>query len=132
MSIKYFCPDCKSMLNPSKKVVFCIEKDDKRHLILLDPRPGNYTRYLGDDIKLNKGDVWEFFCPVCHFNLHVDEDNDKPMAMVLCENPKGKNYKMIFSRQVYTHASFIIDDAEMKSFGTDSFDYEYLVKNKFF
>ena len=130
MEFKYYCPKCNALLNPSFKVIFKIKHEGKQCLILLDPNPGDYTKFHADEIKLKKGDIWDFHCPVCDGSLSVDKENN--MAMIKAVSRNDKTHKFVFSTVVDVYASFVVDDDNITSYGDDSITYEYLIKNKYF
>ncbi len=131
MQFKYHCPHCNATLNPSQKIIFCIQKEETKCLILLSPDPGDYNYYIADEIKLQKGDIWDFLCPICHANLKAKTEDDNAMATILVISTDEKRRQLLFSRKVGVHATFILEDQEIKSFGSDSIDYESIITNKY-
>jgi len=134
MEFKYRCPYCKSILNPSNKLIFRINKEDQKSLILISPEPGDYTFFVDPKIKFTKGDQWDFFCPVCSEDLKSLEEDGMGMLLVtsiLVGKTEGKTRPLLFSRIVGVHATFILDDNQLKSFGPDSLNYEAMIKNKY-
>ncbi len=69
MKRTYFCLKCRATLNPDVKLILTMAKGKRRSLILLSPRPGDYSVILPQDVTLRRGDEVEFFCPACGCHL---------------------------------------------------------------
>lgn len=122
MKKSYACPHCKSVLNPSVKVLLAVRYNRKQGMILLSPQPGNF-KYICDPTiaaVMKPGASVNFHCPVCSVDL-VSPSNKKFVELDLV-NPGGRNLKVEFSRILGTHATFIIDGEEITGYGEDQED----------
>ena len=54
MTNRFYCPHCKGLLNPGTKVIFVIERDSERGLILLSPELGDYAVVLAEAASQGK------------------------------------------------------------------------------
>ena len=111
----YECPHCSATLNPNVKIVLQVVKRRKRGLILMSPRPGDYTVYPAGDLDLQEGDRLTFRCPVCHADLRSPVSKD--LAEIGFRNPNGEVGRLSFSRVYGEHASFFIVGEEVRIYG---------------
>jgi len=123
MKNTFACPHCRSVLNPSVKILLVVRYKKKQGMILLSPQPGNY-KYLCDptvESTLKTGAALNFFCPVCSENL--ESPSNKKFVEILLEDAGGRERKVEFSRIYGTHATFIVDGDEVTPYGDDVEDF---------
>lgn len=112
MSWTYGCPKCKAMLNPHETIILTAQRGDTRTLIGLHPEPGNYLIYLPPNVKLEEGDTFEFFCPVCHANLKTEEnENLISIEMLGTDKPRV----VLFSRIFGERATLVVTDRSVET-----------------
>lgn len=107
MSWTYGCPRCKAILNPSETIVLTAQRGDTRILIGLHPEPGNYQIYLPPNFPMQEGDVFDFFCPVCHADLKTEE-NERLVGIEMLEAEKPR--LLLFSRVFGERATLVVAD----------------------
>ena len=121
MKKSYLCPHCKAVLNPNVKIIFVVNDGERRGLILLSAKPGDYRLIADPGFPLTKGKPVVFHCPVCDTSL-TSAANDHFVEIMLDQgDPKMSTVE--FSRVFGEHATFILDGKEMTSFGEDADDY---------
>ena len=122
MSNRFFCPHCKGLLNPGTKVIFVIEREANRGLLLLSPELGDYARVLVESFKLEPGVVYDFQCPICHHALTSPVlDN---LVEIICRHPDGTEARVDFSRVGGENATFVRGPRGLRSFGEHAERYE--------
>jgi hypothetical protein len=117
MNWKYFCPKCEAHLNPALNIVLKALVSGQQGLLVFSPEPGNYEVALPDGVESRMGQVWEFFCPVCHANITSEENHD--LAMLTMTDTAGSQFKVYFTKLEGEHATFVVDTEEVKAFGDD-------------
>ena len=98
MTLKYSCPHCTAVLNPGVKIVLLGRYQGTDALIAFHPEPGNYEKAAPDHGFIKDGEVWEFFCPVCHHSLNYAQGGGKNLAALEMVDGAGNWHKVIFSR----------------------------------
>ena len=122
MRPSYYCPHCKSLLNPGTKVIFVIEAGTNRGLLLLSPDLGDYAVVLAESFPLEPGTINDFQCPVCHRDL-TSQINAK-LVEILRREPDGTKVRVSFSRVAGEHATFVCGPQGVDSFGEHANLYE--------
>jgi hypothetical protein len=121
MKRSYFCPHCKGLLNPGTKIILRAVKDLSAGLFLFSPQVGNYNLVMPDNFRLSIGDRVTFYCPICGADL--TSEADKELA-VLDSSTSGKSYFQVhFSRIFGKHATFVVKDGTVQSFGQHAGSY---------
>ena len=105
MKWHYRCPACDTTLNPHEAIMVVADWGGRRLLMGFHPEPGNYEVFLPPDVQVVPRAAWEFYCPVCHANLAV-EDGDDLCHLDLDED--GVRKKVVFSRIAGEHATFLL------------------------
>ena len=125
----FCCPHCDAVLNPSVKILLKVLYRKKQGMILLSPQPGNFKYICDKSIQdvLNDGATVTFFCPVC--SAELTSPTNKKLAALNLVGPAGDERRVEFSRVYGTHATFIVDGAEVIAFGEDADDFS---KTNFF
>ncbi len=117
MKWKYCCPHCKGVLNPHTKIILVARRGRRQGVVLLSPRPGNYTTIADDTFPLNRGEMASFFCPICGHDLVAPQ---KKLAELLLLLPGLKTKRIQFSRVYGEHATFILDGETLIPYGEDA------------
>jgi len=124
MRKNYLCPHCRAVLNPNVKVVFVVESGDRRELMLLNARPGDYGFIADPGFPMVEGRAVVFRCPVCDADLASASAPE--FAEILRVDDGGREVRVEFSRVYGRHATFIVDGREVTAFGEDAEDFEDL------
>ena len=115
----YACPHCKTVLNPSVKILLVARYKKKRGMILISPQPGNF-RFICDSAlheSLRPGDLVNFSCPVCSSDLTSTHDDQFAELSLL--TPGKISRRVEFCREFGKQATFIIDGDDVITFGRD-------------
>lgn len=123
MKSVYGCPHCKSVLNPSVKILLVIKYNKKQGMILLSPQPGNFKFICDKTVEkaVKPGSSVTFCCPVCSTDLAAQ--GNKKFAELTLIDPNGHRRKVEFSRVFGKQATYIVDGDEVKAFGDDADDF---------
>jgi len=123
MSLSYHCPKCDSLLNPNVRVVLIAHTGDNKGIVLMSSQLGDYQvicdKGLCQDVA--KGDVIEFFCPVCHKSLTAkSHENFAELKVVNTAKEDQEACVLRFSRVSEEHATFLYDGDSVKEFGEEA------------
>ena len=127
MVLSYMCPKCKTNLNPNIRVILIAKRGDKRGLMLLSPRLGDYDFKCDRELNglIRAGDAVEFLCPVCHESLTSSEgEHFAELLAIDPANHEPKTKIVRFSCICNEHATFIYDEDSVNSFGKDNEKYQ--------
>ncbi|PIP54342.1 MAG: hypothetical protein COX07_05855 [Bacteroidetes bacterium CG23_combo_of_CG06-09_8_20_14_all_32_9] len=120
MSENYICPKCNGLLNVGNNIIFAIRKKNNEYgIIFLSAKVNDYLVIKNPELILREGELYDFFCPMCHANLKTDTIHDN-LAQVIKTNKKNEKQYIIFSRIYGEKCTFLIKDKIMKSFGEDA------------
>jgi predicted RNA-binding Zn-ribbon protein involved in translation (DUF1610 family) len=117
----FHCPHCEGLLNPGTKIIIRAARDLNTSLFLFSPQVGNYNLIMPDDFRLSIGDRVTFYCPVCGADLTSEADED--LALVECRVAGRSPFDVHFSRIFGTHATFVVRDGTVSSFGEHANNY---------
>lgn len=121
--ISYVCPSCKGQLKIDGKIIFSTRTLDKKvGLILMDPKMGEYSYVHHPSFEFIKGELVEFYCPICHANLECNDKNEN-LAHVIMIDKRNEEHDILFSRRAGEHCTFKIKGSDIESFGKDSYIY---------
>jgi len=96
MYYDYFCPICRGMLRVGDKLVFSARtKEHQKGLIFLSPELGDYTIEHHPSFDIQEGEVYLFYCPICHAKLNHRENEKLVKIFMIDEN--ATEYEIIFS-----------------------------------
>jgi len=118
MKRTYFCLMCRATLNPNVKLILTIAKGRRRSLILLSPRPGDYSVILPSDVTLRRGDEVEFLCPACGANLRSEVNEH--LAEIGFRLEDGTKGRVNFSRKCGEHATYFVTREQVRSYGENA------------
>ncbi len=123
MGNDFICPYCKGKLNMKGNIILAVRKeDDKRGLLCLSPKLGNYKTETHPDFKLTDGEEIEIYCPMCHSNLAALEINEH-LEKILMVDSNHTVYQILFSGIAGEHCTYKIKEHGVESFGEDSQTY---------
>jgi hypothetical protein len=117
MKTKFFCPHCRSVLNPGLRIILAVRLGEMRGLILLSPQPGNY-HYVCDESfrsRMRIGDEVDFSCPICKSDL-TSPVSEKLVEIVI-KTPDQKTKIARFSRVCGEHATFVCNGQRVEDYG---------------
>ena len=127
MSMKdndYLCPQSKGHLNVGGYVVFATRTESKhKGLLMLNPRPGDYSYRHHDKFKLKPGEKLDFECPMCQADLTAKENPDFAMIKMIVADDHC-DYNVYFSRKEGEKSTYIVADDNIQTFGDDALDFD--------
>ncbi len=91
--------------------------------MLLSPQIGNYTSLKHPSFEIRKGELLEFYCPLC--NASLISDIDKNLVHVILQDEKGQFNNIYFSRIVGEHSTFETNGDSLHIEGEDAGRYTY-------
>ena len=118
----YRCPKCYGQIRIGDYVILTGKK--KGHpggLILLHPEPGNYTVVTHPEFKYEKGDLFDFFCPICHHNLESTKHMN--LAMVIMTDEQGQDFDIYFSKVAGEQSTLKMIGEHAEVYGRHSDEY---------
>ena len=119
----YLCPKCKGHLNADESVIFSTKNaKNQRGLILLSPEIGKYNYSHHDNYNFKKGEIVEFYCPICAESLESDKNNKYASITMIDHN--NEEYEMLFSRLAGNKSTYIVSNRIVESFGEDSSHFD--------
>jgi predicted RNA-binding Zn-ribbon protein involved in translation (DUF1610 family) len=121
MKRTYFCPKCKATLNPNVKIILTMAKGKRRNLILLSPRPGDYSVIIPPDVSLRHGDEVEFLCPACGMSLRSEANPH--LAEIGFQLEDGTRGRVDFSRRRGERATYFVTKERVRAYGEDAAAY---------
>ena len=125
MSRSYFCPHCKKLLNPHKKVIFLVEDGNDLELVLLSAKLGDYSVVHSRSVEFVEGAAYTFRCPVCRADL-TSSINNRLVDLVTREHEDGQDMRVSFSRVHGEEATFLMADDGIDRFGADASRFDEL------
>jgi hypothetical protein len=128
MEMDYLCPECKSLLNISDKIVLSVRLKNKQNgLLLLDNLLGDYNVKKQNVLHYKEGDLVEFFCPICHEALQSKVHPN--LARLIISDDEENESNILFSRILGERATYKISENKIESFGKDQDVYLEIVNN---
>jgi len=122
----YMCPKCKGHLNAAGYVIFSTtNKRKKKGLILLSPAVGSYTYKHHNNYTFEKGEMVEFFCPICQTDLKSSKNPDYVSITMI--DHQNMEYEVLFSRKAGVKSTCVISNEDVEMFGEDAMDYEEML-----
>ncbi|MBI9038774.1 MAG: hypothetical protein JEY97_11625 [Bacteroidales bacterium] len=117
MNVKYLCPFCRSEINPNQNIILSTKtKHNHVGLVLLHEEMGNYSVIVSPSLKIEMGEVVEFFCPVCHESLNTEKGEH--FATYIRVDDKNKESNIIISRKHGEECTYKIDETKkVESYG---------------
>ena len=125
MNCQYLCPHCNSHLRVRENIILAFKsmESEKRGIILLNPKLGNYGFIVHNTIEFEHNEEVDFICPACFTDLRAREINDK-LIKIMRIDLDGNVYEVFFSRFVGEHVTFKIEKNNIiEKFGEDASSY---------
>lgn len=121
MATEFHCPYCDAILNVGGDVILTGSTGRSRGLFLLSPDLGNYRVMVPRDLRLGEGEAVDFACPVCAIQL--TSPFDRNLAEVHAIDGEGHRLRVEFSRLHGEHATFLVGDQSVQTFGEHAPNY---------
>jgi hypothetical protein len=117
MEIIYLCPHCRGALNARRNIILSARSAKNQiGLALLHEEMGNYTVAVSPTLKIDTGDIVDFFCPICHAILNTSKGDN--LAKFICVDETGAETSVIISRKYGERCTFTVDDRKkVKTYG---------------
>ena len=117
MKITYLCPHCRGAINAGSYIILSAKTKAKQvGLILLHEEIGNYSSELSRSLTVEKGEVVDLFCPVCHECLNIP--NKDFLAKYIRIDDNCNDCFIIISRKYGEKISFKVDEKkQVESYG---------------
>jgi hypothetical protein len=119
MELTYLCPHCRASFNAKKYIILSARKQDdetSEGLVLLHEEIGNYSVVMSNSLKIAKGDLVDFYCPVCNKSLNSQKGEN--LASFIRKDQFKEESTIVISRIYGDHYSFEIDDKkQVRSYG---------------
>ena len=125
----FLCPKCNGQLNVGDVLFFVSKLTDNRDgILLLHPELGNYNVMNHKSFQISRGELVEFFCPICHENL--TSEIEKNLALIFMIDKKHVQHSILFSKINGERCTYKITGDDVESFGEDSENYIDIVETK--
>ena len=117
MKATYLCPHCRGAINADNNIILSAKTStNKVGLILLHEEIGNYSSISSDSLTIEKGEVVDLFCPVCHESLNIP--NKDALAKYIRIDDGLKESYIIISRKYGERITFkVSEDKHIETFG---------------
>lgn len=123
MNKQYLCPECHGHLKVGDYIILLVKNHEKeRGLLLFHPEIGNYSSIKHPSYKIDKDEILEFCCPLCHTCLVSDFD-DRLSHLILKE--ENKDFDIYFSRIAGEKSTYIVNGDTVTASGEHSNRYTY-------
>ncbi len=120
MPLEYRCPHCSCVLNPNVRVVLAAFCGDKRGLVLMSSKLGDFKLICdkGFCSRIEPGDMVDFHCPVCSESLTSKTmDHFSELKMIDPDKPDQRPAIILFSRVCDERATFVYDGDSVREYG---------------
>ena len=117
MKVTYLCPHCRGAINAGNNIILSAKTStNKVGLILLHEEIGNYSSVLSSSLTIEKGEIVDLFCPVCHESLNIPKQDS--LAKYIRIDDGIKESYIIISRTYGENITFKVDEnKQIESFG---------------
>lgn len=117
MKVTYLCPHCRGAINAENNIILSAKTStNKVGLILLHEEIGNYTSALSSSLTVEKGEVVDLFCPICHESLNIPKKDS--LAKYIRIDDGIKESYIIISRKYGEKITFKVDEnKQVESYG---------------
>ena len=120
----FLCPKCNDHLRVGDNIVFKVKNSKKQTgLLLLNPQIGNYSSVKHPAFSFQKGEMLEFYCPLCGNSLKSDIHPN--LALVLMNDEHGNKFDVYFSQVAGEHSTYETNGDSLHSEGEDAGRYTY-------
>lgn len=117
MKVTYLCPHCRGAINGGNNIILSAKTHtNKVGLILLHEEIGNYSSELSSSLSIEKGEVVDLFCPVCHTSLNIP--NKDSLAKYIRIDDNCNECFIIISRRYGEKITFkVSENKHIETFG---------------
>ena len=117
MKVTYLCPYCRGAINAGSNIILSAKtKSRKLGLILLHEEIGNYSSILSASLTVEKGEVVDIYCPVCHESLNISKKDC--LAKFIRVDKDLKESFIVISRKYGEKITFKVDEKkQVESYG---------------
>jgi hypothetical protein len=118
------CPKCHAHLRVGDQIIFKVKNSKKQSaLFLLSPQIGNYSSVKHPSFEFSKGEILEFYCPLCCSTLKSEIHPNLAGVLMIDEN--GKIFDVYFSQIAGEHSTYETDGESVHATGDDAGRYTY-------
>lgn len=108
MKATYICPHCRGTINAGNHIVLSAKtQSEKIGLILLHERLGCYKNILSASLTIEKGEVVDLLCPICHECLNIKDKEFS--AKYIWKDQGDEEFDIIISRVYGEEITFKVD-----------------------
>jgi hypothetical protein len=120
----FICPKCNDHLRVGDQIVFKVKNGKKQSgILLLSPQIGNYSSVKHPTFGFTKGEMLEFFCPLCCSSLKSDIHPN--LALVIMNDENGNRFDVYFSQIAGEHSTYETAGDSIHSEGEDAGRYTH-------
>ncbi|MGD0582621.1 MAG: hypothetical protein ABR974_06705 [Bacteroidales bacterium] len=120
----FICPKCHDHLRVGENIIFRVKNSKKQSgLMLLSPQIGNYSSVKHPSFGFIKGEMLEFFCPLCCSSLRSDIHPN--LALVIMNDENGNKFDVYFSQVAGEHSTYETKGDGLHAEGEDAGRYTY-------
>ena len=122
MKNHFYCPKCKSYLDVGENVIFTVKaQNGHKGLVLLSPELGNYNVETNPRFEIEKGQKYEFYCPVCNTEL-ASEVNENLTHLHMVDQ-QNNEYEVMFSKIAGEKSTYTLIGENVNMYGDDYGNY---------
>lgn len=116
MNVTYLCPYCRGAINLLDHIILSAKcPNHKIGLVLLHEEIGNYSIQMSASISIELGNIFDFFCPICHETLNTEKGEH--FAHFIRIDNSGMESKIIISRKYGDQYTLKITGSTFESYG---------------
>jgi len=120
----FLCPNCNDHLRVGEHLVFKVKNSRKQSgLLLLHPQIGNYSSIKHPSFSIKKGEVLEYYCPLC--NSALKSGIHPNLALVNMIDEDGKIFAVYFSQVAGEQSTYETIGDTVHATGDDAGKYTY-------
>jgi hypothetical protein len=124
MRLEYSCPHCEKLLNPGSEVVFVVEHQGERAIVLLSATLGDYSTKCPPNLSVEPGTLCTFRCPLC--NADLTSSLDEKLVDIVARTDDGGSVRVSFSRVYGERATFVFAEDKVERYGEHASRYDGL------
>ena len=117
MKTTYLCPHCRGAINAENNIILSAKtRENHVGLLLLHEEIGNYSSVLSDSLTVEKDEIIDLFCPICHESLNI---SSRDYLAKFIRIDKGCNEcQIIISRKFGENITFKVNEnKQIESYG---------------
>lgn len=122
MAKDYYCPICKGQLRVKNSILLSARsKQNDKGLVFLNSEIGDYSITTHPDFRIQDGEEYTFFCPICHATLNREEN---PQLVKIHMRDGDEDFEVYFSSLAGEKCTYKISDKSIEQIGPDSTRYK--------